>query len=427
MAEHDVTTSSDAPERPKPPVKHLATAGPGAKKVAGVRRNPSVVGYEDTAPHWLRVVAGWSWRTLVVTAAVAVVFWATSQVQFVFIAVFIALVFTAVLRPLVKTLSRIMPRGLATAVSMILALLGVAGVFTYVGLSVAGQWENLAEQFNDGIATIFQFLEDSPLHLRVTTEDVEQWLENGQRWLEENSSEVAGRVASSAGSVALVFSALALATFCTVFFLTRGEDMWHWFLNQLPLRVRETWLAGGDVAWYTFSGYTRGTVIVAAADGVMALIILLLLGVPLAAPLAVLVFIGAFIPLIGAPLAMVVAMIVALATNGVVNAILVGVGIALIGQFEGHVLTPLVMGKQVSLHPVAVALSVTAGTIVAGILGAVIAVPLVAVAWAVFSRLRHADPPTDFDEPTDSDEVEDDDGAPPAEVVSDGPARTTPG
>lgn len=420
MAEHDATTSSDAPERPKPSVKHLTTAGPAAKKVAGVRRNPSAVGYEDTAPHWLRVVAGWSWRTLVVAAAVAVVFWATSQVQFVFIAVFIALVFTAVLRPLVKVLSRIMPRGLATAVSMILALLGVAGVFTYVGLSVAGQWENLAERFNDGIATIFQFLEDSPLHLRVTTEDVEQWLENGQRWLEENSSEVAGRVASSAGSVALVFSALALATFCTVFFLTRGEDMWHWFLNQLPLRVRETWLAGGDVAWYTFSGYTRGTVIVAAADGVLALIILLLLGVPLAAPLAVLVFIGAFIPLIGAPLAMLVAMIVALATNGVVNAILVGVGIALIGQFEGHVLTPLVMGKQVSLHPVAVALSVTAGTIVAGILGAVIAVPLVAVAWAVFSRLRHADPPTDFDEVQD-----DDDGASPAEVVSD--PRTTPG
>lgn len=421
MTEHDVTTSSDAPERPKPSVKHLSGAGPAAKKVAGARRNASVVGYEDTAPHWLRVVAGWSWRTLVVAAAVAVVFWATSQVQFVFIAVFIALVFTAVLRPLVKLLSRIMPRGLATAVSMILAVLGVAGVFTYVGLSVAGQWENLAEQFNDGIATIFQFLEDSPLHLRVTTEDVEQWLENGQRWLEENSSEVAGRVASSAGSVALVFSALALATFCTVFFLTRGEEMWHWFLNQLPMRVRETWLAGGDVAWYTFSGYTRGTVIVAAADGVLALIILLLLGVPLAAPLAVLVFIGAFIPLIGAPLAMVVAMIVALATNGVVNAILVGVGIALIGQFEGHVLTPLVMGKQVSLHPVAVALSVTAGTIVAGILGAVIAVPLVAVAWAVFSRLRHADPPTDFDH------VEDDDGVPAPEVVGNGSAEAPAG
>lgn len=411
MTEHDVTASADAVERPRASVKHLNSAGPAAKKVAGVRRNPSVVGFEETAPHWLRVAAGWSWRTLVVVAAVALVFWATSKVLFVFIAVFVALVFTAVLRPLVKVLSRLMPRGLATAISLILSLLAVAGVFTYVGLSVAGQWQNLADQFNDGIATIFEFLEDSPLHLRVTPEDVQQWLVTGQQWLEENSSEVAGRVWTGAGSVGLVFSALALATFCTVFFLTRGEEMWHWFLNQLPLRVRETWLTGGDVAWYTFSGYTRGTVIVAAADGLLALIILLLLGVPLAAPLAVLVFVGAFIPLIGAPLAMVVAMIVALATNGILNAVLVGVGIALIGQFEGHVLTPLVMGKQVSLHPVAVALSVTAGTIVAGILGAVIAVPLVAVAWAVFSRLRHPDPPTDFDHLEDDDEGHDDDTA----------------
>ena len=133
---------------------------------------------------------------------------------------------------------------------------------------------------------------------------------------------------------------------------------------------------------------------------------------PLAAPLAVLVFVGAFIPLIGAPLAMVIAMVVALAANGFLNALLVGVGIALIGQFEGHVLTPLVMGKQVSLHPVAVALSVTAGTLIAGILGAVISVPLVAVAWAVFARLRHVDPPSDFtdDGSAEPDPDPDDDG-----------------
>ena len=129
---------------------------------------------------------------------------------------------------------------------------------------------------------------------------------------------------------------------------------------------------------------------------------------PLAAPLAVLVFIGAFIPLVGAPAAMVIAMLVALAANGLWNAVAVGVVIALIGQFEGHVLQPLVMGKQVSLHPVVVALAVTAGTLVAGILGAVIAVPVIAVVWAVFSLLRHKDPPTDFSEfEAEDDEAED--------------------
>lgn len=413
MTDRDDTSTTEA-ERPKPSVRHLAGAGPAAKKVAGARRNPSVVGYEETAPHWLRVVAGWSWRMMVVVAAVALVFWATSRVLLLFIAVFLALVFTAVLRPVVNALARWMPRGLATALSMILSILLVAGLFTYIGFSVAGQWENLGKQFNDGISTLLTLLEDSPLHLTVTNDDVQGWLVSAQEWIAENSSAVASQALASAGSVGQVFTALALATFCTVFFLTRGKEMWLWFLNQLPARMRESWFVGGDVAWYTFSGYTRGTFIVAAADGALAAIILLIVGVPLAAPLAVLVFIGAFIPLIGAPLAMVIAMVVALAAKGVLAAVLVGIGIALIGQFEGHVLTPLVMGRQVSLHPVAVALGVTGGTLVAGILGAVISVPLIAVGWAVFARLRHIDPPTDF--------TADDDGDPEAETdPPDGP------
>lgn len=395
--EGDGGRTQPADKRSRATVRKLAPS-PTAARVAGARRNPSALGYDETAPHWLRTAAGWSWRILVVVAAVALVFWATAKVLLLFIAVFLGMVFTAVLRPLVVSMARVMPRALATALSLVLSLAVVAGLFTYVGLSVAGQWESLGEKFNDGIQTIFEFLQSSPLHLTVTNEDVQGWLDQAQAWIADNSQAIASQALTSAGSVAQVFTALALATFCSVFFLTRGEQMWAWFLNQLPARMREEWHTGGGVAWYTFSGYTRGTFIVAAADGVLATIILVALGVPLAVPLAVLVFIGAFIPLIGAPLAMVIAMVVALAANGVVNAVLVGIGIALIGQLEGHVLTPLVMGKQVSLHPVAVALAVTAGTLVAGILGAVIAVPLVSVAWAVFGQLRTVDPPTEFED-----------------------------
>lgn len=145
--------------------------------------------------------------------------------------------------------------------------------------------------------------------------------------------------------------------------------------------------------WYTFAGYARGTVIIALIDGVLAYILLAIVGVPLAAPLAVLVFIGAFIPIVGAPLAMIIAAVVALAANGPVPALIVTLGIAGIGQVEGHVLQPLVMGKQVSLHPVVVALGVTAGTILGGLLGAVLAIPVIAVTWTVFSKLRHVEPP----------------------------------
>lgn len=403
-------------DRPKPSIRHLAGTTPAAKKVAGARRNPSAVGYDGgTAPRWLQVAAGWSWRMLIVLLAVALVFWATSKVLLVFIAVFLSLVFTAVLRPVVNVLARALPRGLAIVVSFLLSIGVVGGIFAYIGFSVAGQWETLLVEFNDGIAELLSYVEGPPFNITITADDTQGWIDAVQEWSQANSSAIASQALSSVGSVIQVFIALALAVFLTVFFLLRGTEMWHWFLNQLPARARESWHTGGGIAWYTFSGYTRGTFIIAAADGLMALIALLILGVPLAAPLAVLVFVGAFIPLIGAPLAMVIAMVVALAANGPINAIVVGLVIAGIGQVEGHILQPLIMGKQVSLHPVVVAVGVAAGTLVAGILGAIIAVPLISVAWAVFARLRRVDPPTDFDELDDDGEP-----GPPEEILTDG-------
>ncbi len=398
------TSSLAGVERPTP-TRHLAGASPAARRVAGARRNPSVVGFEQTAPHWLRVLAGMSWRLLVVAAAIVVVFYATSRVQLVFIAVFIAMVFTAVLRPLVDEMSRSMPRGLATTLALLLGVIVLVGMLAYVGYSVAGQWESLSLQFTDGIDDIVTFLEDGPLPLTITNDQINQWIDEGRDWVVTHGAEVASQAAASAGSVVQIFGALALATFCAVFFLARGHEMWVWFLNQLPARVRETWQTAAETGWYTFSGYTRGTVIIAVCDGVLAFVALLLLKVPLAAPLAVLVLIGAFIPLIGAPAAMIIAMVVALAANGALNALLVGVAIALIGQLEGHILQPLVMGRQVSLHPVVIALVVTAGTITAGILGAVISVPLVAVAWAVFARLRRLDPPMEDVDASDTSDL----------------------
>jgi putative heme transporter len=365
-------------------------------RVAGARRNPSVFGHDETAPQWLRVAAGWSWRLIIVAVAVALVFWVTERVLLLFVAVFLALVFAAVLRPLVNFLDHFIPRGLAATIALILSIVLILGLIAYVALSVAGEWTNLGTQFNEGITTLLNTLANSRLHLTITNADFNNWIESARQWVMQNSSTIASQALASAGSVGEVFATLALAIFCTVFFLTRGATIWEWFLNQLPQRTRGSWLIGGDAAWSTFSAYTRGIVIVAASDALFAGTGLAIIGVPLFAPLAVLVFIGAFIPLVGAPLAMVIAMIVALAAKGVFTALLVGVVIALIGQFEGNVLQPLVMGKQVSLHPLVVALGVVAGTLVAGILGAVVAVPLLSVAWAVFSKLRQVDPPTDF-------------------------------
>jgi predicted PurR-regulated permease PerM len=342
----------------------------------------------ENVPQWLRTTGGWSWRIIVVVVVVSLVVYATAQIQLVFVAFFLALVLTSVFRPLADLYDRVMPRPLATALSLLTGVVIFGGLLTYVVASVAGQWTELAGQFDTGVQQILTFLQDLPFGLSVTGDQINEWLAAGGQWLADNAESLAGQAAERAGSVFEALLVIALAVFLTVFFVNSGDRMWRWFLHQVPPSQRRRWRDAAGAGWYTFSGFARGTVIIAFIDGVLAFVLLSILGVPLAAPLAVLVLIGAFIPLIGAPLAMIIAAVVALAAEGIVTALIVTVGIALIGQLEGHVLQPLIMGKQVSLHPVVVAIAVFAGTVLAGILGAVVAVPLVAVVWTVFSTLR---------------------------------------
>jgi predicted PurR-regulated permease PerM len=347
-----------------------------------------VEGSRENVPAWLRTSAGWSWRLIAVVAAVALVFYATAQVRIVFVAVFLALVLTSVLRPVTDWYAKAMPRALATALAILSGILLFGGLVTYVVASVAGQWTELAGQFDTGVRQILDVLEDGPFGLTVTLDQINDWIDEGRAWIADNAEGLLSQAAQGAGAVVEAFIVIALAVFLTVFFVNSGAQMWSWFLGQIPLAHRARWADAAAAGWYTFSGFARGTVIIAFIDGILAFVLLTILGVPLAAPLAVLVFIGAFIPLIGAPLAMIIAAVVAFAAEGFITALIVTVGIALIGQLEGHVLQPLIMGKQVALHPVVVALAVLSGTVLAGILGAIIAVPLVAVAWTVFSTLR---------------------------------------
>ncbi|WP_275004418.1 AI-2E family transporter [Promicromonospora iranensis] len=376
---------------------------------------------ENAPPPWLRTAAGWSWRLIVLVAGVALVFWAVTQVLIVFVAVFLALVITAVLNPLTDLYHRVMPRALATAAAILSGVLVIGGLLTYVVVSVAGQWERLAGEFNTGIDQIVDLIENNSLPVTVEVDTRDQWIDDAADWIQENSQTLVSRAAESAGSIVEGVAVLVLAVFCTVFFLASGAAMWRWFMTQVPARTRQRWHDVAGAGWYTFSGYTRGIVLVAISNGILAGIFLSILGVPLAAPLAVLVFIGTFIPLIGAPLAMIIAAVVALAADGLLTALVVTLGIAGIGQLEGHVLQPLIMGKQVSLHPVVVALGVTCGTVVGGILGAIVAVPLIAVAWSVYSTLRKQ-PDDGVPAPDDAvpDDAVPDDAVPDSAVPDDG-------
>jgi len=357
------------------------------RRVAGMAaRKSDSHGGNDNSPQWLKTAAGYSWRILVVGAIVYVLAVVAGMLQFVFVALFGSIVMTAVLRPMVDVLRKIMPRWLAVMISLITATVVVLGLLVFIGVSIASQAQELGEKFSQGISEIGSWLERGPIP--ISGDDITDALKSARDWVFDNRGNILSQALNSAGAVGQTFVGLALAVFCAIFFMHSGRSMWTWFLQQLPRRLRDRWEIGGEAAWDTFAGYTRGIFIVSASNGLLASIALWLLQVPLALPLGLLVFIGTFIPLIGSPIAMAIATVVALAARGPIIA-LVSMGlIVLIGQFEGNVLQPLVMGKQVSLHPVVVAVVVAAGTILAGVVGAIVAVPIVAVVWAVYSRLR---------------------------------------
>ncbi|WP_172192523.1 AI-2E family transporter [Actinomyces faecalis] len=348
-------------------------------------------------PGWLVRGGLGAWLGLGMFLVVALVFLGIGRVVPVFIGVFIALVVTAILHPLVAFFAKVMPRYPATFLALATTAAFLAALVYYVVSSVTNQWSSLAAQFSTGVNTILDFVENGPLPFHFSQQEVlgtlQSMVNQGQQYVESNATSLAGEVLSNAGTVANVFVVLALAVFTSIFLLASGGRMWRWFLNELPARLRTSVHRAAGAGWYTFAGYARGTVILALTDAVMAGVFLQVAGIPLAAPLAVLVFIGAFIPMIGAPLAMIVAMVVALASKGLVAMVVVGLGVAGIGQIEGHILQPLIMGRQVSLHPVVVGIAVAIGTFSAGLLGAVVAVPLVSVVWSVYSELHVKDAP----------------------------------
>ncbi|MDO5050043.1 MAG: AI-2E family transporter [Actinomycetaceae bacterium] len=355
-------------------------------------------------PAWLRKAGTASWMIIGILIIVAIVVWGLAKIAAVFGAVFIALVVTSVLNPIVARLERYMPRWLGVLIALLGSTAVVGGLLTYVVTSVAGQWNTLSRQFGNGVDKIIEFVRTGPWAVELTTDEVYEWLNQtiaqARNYIETNAGSLAQEALSNLGTVAIGFTVLALALFTTIFFLHSGEQMWRWFLNRLPQRHRSSTHRAAAAGWFTFSGYARGIMLVAFTNGIFAFIYLTILGIPLAAPLGVLVFIGSFIPLIGAPSAMVIAMIVALAAEGVWTMIFVGIGIALIGQFEGHVLQPLIMGSQVSLHPVVVGIGVTAGTLLAGLFGAVISIPIIASTWAIYQQLRDEDPPYEGELPS---------------------------
>ncbi|MFF3849267.1 AI-2E family transporter [Streptomyces sp. NPDC002328] len=343
-------------------------------------------GAESRVPGLLRLAAAYAWRILAVGIVVQAAFSLLGQFHRIAVAVFLGLVVTAVLRPVADLLARLVPRPVAVAVALVGGIVLVLGVLALAGETVAGQRTGLEREFVSGIDRIERRLEDPPFRLDPgALDDIQSRV---GELLSSHRSTVISTALSGASRLLEVLTVLALALFCSVFFIHSGGRQWRWFCAQMPPAARERVAVAGGAAWRTFTGYTHGILLVAATNAVLVGIALSLLRVPLAVPLALLEFFAAFIPLIGSPIALAVAAVVALASKGALTAVLVVALIVVIGQLEGHVLHPVVMSWAVRLHPVVVALSVVGGAVAAGVVGAVVAVPLVAVVWSVLQALR---------------------------------------
>ncbi|EFL02366.1 integral membrane protein [Streptomyces sp. SPB78] len=387
---------SAAEERDEP-VPPAATGGLAGEPPTPYRPLPRPRPEPATAVPWgVRVAAEAGWRLLVLAATVWVLMKVISAVRLVVLAFVVALLITALLQPLVARLTRHgVPRGLATALTTLFGFLVMGLMGWFVVWQIMDNVDQLSSQVQDGIEDLRRWLLDSPFH--VTEKQINDIAKNLREAIGTNTDQLTSAGIEGVTIIVEMFTGLLLAFFSTIFLLYDGQRIWGWFLKLVPAAAREGVAGAGPRAWNTLTSYVRGTVIVALIDAVFIGIGIYVLEVPMAVPLAVIIFLAAFVPLVGAVVSGALAVLVALVTQGVWAAIIVLGVVLLVQQIEGHVLQPFILGRAVRVHPLAVVLSVAAGGMIAGIGGAVVAVPLVAVLNTVVGYLRRysarVDPP----------------------------------
>ncbi|WP_203671079.1 AI-2E family transporter [Cellulomonas phragmiteti] len=345
----------------------------------------------DPVPASVRAWAGWSWRALVILAALAAGVWLVAALKVIVVAVAVALLLTVLLSPVVAALQRHvrLPRTAAAAVALVALIAAVAGLLTLAGRSIVQGIAELWDQARDGIAQLTTWLADGPLNLG--TADLDTYLDQLQDAAASSAQQIASGALSVGVTVGHVAAGTLIALFVALFFLIDGRRIWAWLIGLLPRGSRERAHQAGRRGWVTLGAYTRTQILVAGVDAVGIGIGAAFLQLPLVVPLAVLVFFGSFIPFVGAIVTGTIAVLVALVTQGWVSALIMLGVVVLVQQLEGNVLQPFLMGHAVSLHPVAVLLTVTTGSLVAGILGALFAVPIVAVLNTVILYLHGHD------------------------------------
>ncbi|PMR58138.1 AI-2E family transporter [Verrucosispora sp. ts21] len=333
-------------------------------------------------PWLVRTAVVWSACLVVIAAGLYLLARITLLVTPLAIALAATFFLAALLDPVQLALRRLrLPASLAALLTVLLLLGILGGLGVLVWNLTANQFSELGDELQQGLGRTRDLITST---LPVTDQQLDGLLDQ----LRKAATEQEVDPVASARTVTEVFGSALLALVLLFFLLKDGRGMWHWTLRRMTGPNRDVAAEAGRVGWRTLGSYTRGTMLIAAIDAIGIGLALVLLGVPLAFPLALITFIGGFVPIIGATVAGAVAVLVALAANGPTTALLTLAAVIAVQQIEGNLLEPLVMKRQVRLHPVVILLAVTAGTLIAGIAGAFVAVPIAAVAWRIIDSVQ---------------------------------------
>ncbi len=367
----------------------------------------------------VRVASEWVWRLGVIALGLYGLSLVFREFSNIFVPLVIALLVAALLHPLADRLARALPRGVAALICLLGALVLVVGLFSLVAQQATSGFPGLRDQAQAGLVEVRTWLRTGPLH--INADSLTTYVNQAEDAASANQSTLVTGALGLASTATHLAEGFFIALFATFFFLSSGQRIWAWLLRMFPRGAQQPLDNAARSGWVTLSHYVRATLLVALIDGVGIGVGVALLGVPLALPLGVLVFLGAFVPIVGALLTGVVAVLVALVANGPVTALAVLGVVLLVQQVEAHILQPFLLGRAVDVHPLAVILAIATGATVAGIVGALFAVPVVAVANTMINtlasrgrndegaRIAADDAPLSPDQPaaTDVDEVAD--------------------
>ena len=349
----------------------------------------------DAVPPGMRIAAAWSWRVLVIAGVVALVIFLVIQLRLIVVPLMVAMLLAALLVPFSNWLQKHRwPKWLAIAVAEVGVLAVIAGLIWLTVRTVINGYPALERQTLVRWEELKAWLLESPLHL--SSDDIQNWADQFIASIREDTSTLWSGALSVSTGVGHFLAGFLLVLFATLFILIDGRGIWHWVVRIFPRKARPALIGGGEAGWITLSTFVRVQVLVAFIDavgiGLGAFILGLFYdGFPLVVPIAILVFLGSFIPVVGAVVSGALAVFIALVFMGPWQAFIMLLIVIGVQQLEGHVLQPFLVGNAVKVHPLAVVIVVAAGGFLAGIPGALFAVPLVATLNAMIVYMARGD------------------------------------